>query len=264
MRSFELTPKRQVQDLERQLLDVRHQLEQMKSVEQYGEVRSRQETIIHDDDYPDVSRSPRRMLKARTPQDLSEARERLSDFGRGILKPPIAPSSAASSDQSTIPVQALPTREATTRYLNAYLECVHRRFPILHWPSFERNLWSFYDLYDIKQPRETVAMTLAVLGLGATFSGEEKAIETGQELMTASHQHLDFITDMIGIDQCCCTFLTGLFLAEINSKSAAYIWGGSAIRSAQDRGLHFQAGQWTTLDGEMRKRIWYSFYVWDR
>jgi hypothetical protein len=86
----------------------------------------------------------------------------------------------------------------------------------------------------------------------------------GQDFLTRAVSTINFWEDDVSINQAVVAFLASLFLAEVNRKSASWIWLGSAIRIAQDLGLHVQGGQWSPVEGEMRKRIWYSFYVWDR
>ena len=83
---------RQVQDLERQLLEARQQLERYHAVERKPDPstdgRSDTASSIYAE-FPSIGKSPRRMLKARAPQDLTNARMQLNDVGRGLLKPPV-------------------------------------------------------------------------------------------------------------------------------------------------------------------------------
>ncbi|KAI9889319.1 MAG: hypothetical protein M1814_005562 [Vezdaea aestivalis] len=58
--------------------------------------------------------------------------------------------------------------------------------------------------------------------------------------------------------------LTSVFLFEIDVSSAAMVWHGSSVRIAQDMGLHCESGPWPVLEGEMRRRVWWAIYLWDR
>lgn len=205
------------------------------------------------------------MLKARLPQDLSTARAQLSDVGRGILKPPIVPSTDEDVDRKTPDSTALPPREIAQHCLENYLDCVHRRMPVVHWPSLCRNIWSLY-LPDKSNSiaRETLGLCFTILALGALFSSDERIKEMSEHLLQSAHFNMDFLTDKIGIDQGLSAFLTSIYLSEINSKSTSWVWLGSSIRIAQDKGFHVQGGNWSNVEGEMRKRIWYSLYIQDR
>ena len=257
--------KRQVQDLERQLQETRAQLERVRSSEQSLDSSTYYGSAYTEHDVPDVSRSPRRMLRARPPSDLSAARAQLSDVGRGILKPPIAPSTPDNMDRRSPPLSALPPREVAQHCLDTYLQCFHRRISVLHWPQFCQTFWSLYSV-DIASSitREAMALCFSVLGLGALFSLDPGIRSSSGDFISMSYQHLDFWADSIGIDQAVACFLLSRYLCEINKKSTSYVWLGSAIRVAQDRGLHVQGGHWSSVEGEMRKRIWYSMYVSDR
>lgn len=51
---------------------------------------------------------------------------------------------------------------------------------------------------------------------------------------------------------------------EINCKSASWTWLGSTVRIAQDIGLHRESGPWGVVENEVRRRVWWGIYVWDR
>ncbi|KAK5938866.1 hypothetical protein PMZ80_009058 [Knufia obscura] len=256
---------KQVQDLERQLQETRAQLERLRAPEHFADLQAYYNPTSVEHDIPDVSRSPRRMLKARPPHDLSAARAQLSDVGRGILKPPIAPATPENPERRIPPLSSLPPREVAQHCLDSYFECVHRRISVLHWPHFCREFWSLYSGDTAPGiTRETVALSFAVLGLGALFSQDPRVKDTSSVLISVSVSFMDFWVDSIGVDQALACLFVSIYLAETNKKSTSYVWLGSTIRVAQDRGLHVQGGHWSSLDGELRKRIWYSLYVWDR
>lgn len=256
---------RQVQDLERQLHEAKAQLERMRTFEHSADETSRFETNRSDPGLPDISRSPRRMLKARPPHDLSIARAQLSDVGRGILKPPIGPSSPDSPDRSSALLSSLPPANIIQPCLDSYFECVQRPFPVLHWPTFCSNLQDIYSSDESAEPeREKVALTCAVIGLGALYSPITEIREKSEKLMQLAASHINGWTDKIGLDQGLVAFLISLSMAEGNSRLNGSVWLSAAIRIAQDKGLHVQGGNWSPIEGELRKRIWYSLYVFDR
>jgi hypothetical protein len=261
---------RQVQDLERQLIETRQQLDR---------IRARESKIDTMDEYssdsgpsmgadlPIIGRSPRRMLKARTPQDLSQAKVNLTNFGRGVLKPPVTQAQPLSKPflPPGMDLPKLPPRTSADRYVRHYLDRIHRHYPVIHWTTFETHYRAAFDggrLRDL--PPENVAVLFAVLACGAVSASDPAVLQEAQENLTRAVSTINFWEDDISTNQAIVAFLASLFLAEINRKTASWIWAGSAIRAAQDLGLHVQGGQWSTVEGEMRKRIWYSLYLWDR
>jgi hypothetical protein len=258
-----------VQDLERQLMESQQQVERLRAKES--------RTDPHNDfnvdgnlelgDSPTIGRSPRRMLKARTPQDLTLARAHLSDVGRGLLKPPVtgAQSSQNKPSPRDLDLPPLPSRTDADQLLSYYFECIHRQFPVLHWQTFHRQYIEFFEgpPNATKSP-EWVAVLLVVLACGLLSTRDPNRMAEAQDYLTKAVSIINFWEDDVGLNQAIVAFLASIFLAEVNRKTASWIWLGSALRIGQDIGLHVQGGQWSTIDGEMRKRIWYSFYVWDR
>ncbi|RMZ75415.1 hypothetical protein DV738_g5505, partial [Chaetothyriales sp. CBS 135597] len=260
---------KQVQDLERQLMEARQQLDRVRMKELKMDTLSDYPVDLVGEAVPDVAaigKSPRRMLKARTPQDLANARAQISDFGRGLLKPPVLGSHPQAPGASQGPEQcSLPARTNAEIYLKFYFECIHRQYPVLHWPSFYQN---YVDVAENRSsnavPPESMALLLVVLAGGALSTRDPGKVQEAHDLLTRAVSMVSFWQDETSTEQACVAFLASVFLAEVNRKSASWVWLGLAIRIAQDRGLHVQGGQWSHVEGEMRKRIWYSFYVWDR
>jgi len=260
---------RQVQDLERQLLEARQQLERFRALEHKSSfsIDPRPDTPSSQAfaEFPAVGRSPRRMLKARSPQDLSYARVQLSDVGRGLLKPPVTAAHARNYPVAhSGEAPALPSRMVADPLLHYYYECIHRHFPVLHWPTFEQNYGIAMERGPNSMASDWLAAFFAVLACGALSTHEPSRLQESQEYLTRSMTTISFWEDDVSTNQAIVAFLASLALAEMNRKSASWIWLGSAIRIAQDLGLHVQGGQWSSVEGEMRKRIWYSFYAWDR
>ncbi|KPI43792.1 putative transcriptional regulatory protein [Cyphellophora attinorum] len=261
---------KQVQDLERQLIETRQQLDRIRSRESKMDAMDEYSSDSGPSmgtDLPIIGRSPRRMLKARTPQDLSQARDNLTNFGRGVLKPPVTQAQALNKPPLPpgMELPKLPPRTSADRYVQHYLDRIHRHYPVIHWITFETHYRTAFDdgrLRDL--PPENVAVLFAVLACGAVSASDPAILQEAQENLTRAVSTINFWEDDISTNQVIVAFLASLFLAEINRKTASWIWAGSAIRAAQDLGLHVQGGQWSTVEGEMRKRIWYSLYLWDR
>lgn len=205
------------------------------------------------------------MLKARPPHDLSGTRTKLADIGRGLLKPLITPLTKEYLPPGVSHSIPLPTQEAAQVYLNTYFECVHRRLPIFYWPEFCGNLWSFYSKSSNPAPStETVSLFFAVLALGALFSPDLEVRSAADHLVKTAISHIDTFSQTASIDHALARFLISTYFLELNQKSIAWLWLGNAVQIIQDKGLHMAGGQWLRTDGEMRKRIWYSFYSSER
>ncbi|KIW33024.1 uncharacterized protein PV07_04527 [Cladophialophora immunda] len=259
-----------VQDLERQLLEARQQLERYHSVERNADLSAdlRAETAASAyAEFPSIGKSPRRMLKARAPQDLTSARTQLNDVGRGLLKPPVTGVQPRSHTTQTriSDLQGLPSQPVAENLLHYYHEYIHRLFPVLYWPKFQRNFTAATERSNVQSlPTDWIATLYAVLACGALATHDRGRVPEAQEYLTRAISTINFWEDDVSTNQAIVAFLASLALIEMNRKSASWIWLGSAIRIVQDLGLHVQGGQWSPIEGEMRKRIWYSFYVWDR
>ncbi|KIW46103.1 uncharacterized protein PV06_01794 [Exophiala oligosperma] len=261
---------KQIQDLERQLMETRQQLDRFRALEQRNDLAAE----FHPDiaslvfsDFPNIGKSPRRMLKARSPQDLSNSRNLLYDVGRGLLKPPVT----GAQPRAQVPLskfsdlQGLPSRESAERLFHYYHECVHRHFPVLYWPRFQRNFAIAMENPNTPTvPVDWVATLYGVLACGALATHDVSRVPEAQDYLTRAISTINFWEDDVTSNQGIVAFLASIALSEMNRKSASSVWLGAAIRIAQDLGLHVQGGQWSPIEGEMRKRIWYSFYVWDR
>lgn len=258
---------RQVQDLEKQLQEVRLQLERYRSSEPHTDQSSPPGTGAFDTfpDIADISRSPRRMLKARPPYDLSTTRTQLGDVGRGLFKPLITPLNRDHLSNAISRSTPLPPQEIAQDYLNSYFESVHRRTPIFFWPEFCGHFWTLYTRSPDQGPSaETIALFFAVLALGALFSADSDVKDAADHLIRIATSHIDSFTQTTTIDHALARFLISLYFLEINQKSVAWLWLGNAVQIIQDKGLHVSGGQWPRTDGEIRKRIWYSVYSSER
>jgi hypothetical protein len=262
---------RQVQDLERQLIEARQQLERYHAVQRKTDFVSDPPNHLASPTYGDLSssigRSPRRMLKARAPQDLTNARTQLFDVGRGLLKPSVTGVQLRPHATHTrvSDLQALPSRTVAEHLIHCYHEYIHRLFPILYWPKFHRNFVTAMEPGSTQTLQsDWVATLYAVLACGALVTHDRSRVLEAQDYLTRAISTINFWEDDVSTNQAIVAFLASIALLEMNRKSASWIWLGSALRIAQDLGFHIQSGQWSPVEGEMRKRIWYSFYVWDR
>ncbi|RAL16720.1 transcription factor domain-containing protein [Aspergillus homomorphus CBS 101889] len=259
---------KQVQDLEKQLLSTKHQLQQLRS----GMLRSDNLMDLDIDatgqpqlKLPDIGYRPPRRPKAPLMQDMTEARVNLCKYGRGILKvPPPYRQPGPKSLLTTDPPQ-LPPKDVANRLLGQYYSCLHSVLPVIHWPTFVAEYEKVYQAGTLLGvPREWAAVLFGVFACGSLHTLEPNREEEGKEFVKICCGVIDVWQDNFTLDQARAALLASIFLYEVNSRSASWVWIGSAVRVAQEIGLHLESGPWSPLEGEMRKRVWWGMYTWDR
>ena len=217
------------------------------------------------DGLPPIGLPPPRRSKQPIVQDFSRVRSRLRTYGGSILKAP-APYRRLGSQQG-LPRELpdLPPKPTADRLLRQYFNHVHLQFPILHKPSFSAECEKVYQEGTIAGMRRGWgAVLFCVFACGTLHTLDPNRLRDGKEYLTKGTAMMDFWQDELSVDQAKMAFLTSIFLTEINLVSAAWIWLAGAARIAQDVGLHVETGPWPAVEGEMRRRIWYSIYAFDR
>lgn len=213
---------------------------------------------------PDVGCRPPRPAKAPVAQDLSDVRSNLRNYGKGILKVP--PPYRQQGPRSLVTESpSLPPKTVADHLLAQYFSCIHCVLPVIHWPSFTVEYEKVYHSGSLRGvTREWAAVLFGVFACGAIHALDENREQTGKEYVKTSCGIIDVWQDSFSLDQARAALLVSIFLYEINSKSASWVWIGSAVRVAQEIGLHIESGPWPAVEGEMRKRVWWGMYAWDR
>lgn len=263
-----LTLKRQVQDLERQLLQARQQVDHLTTLVPKDSlsvgrgVSSPSQAML---ELPPIGLSPRRRPKHPIVQDFSRVRSNLRSYGGSLLKAP-APYRRADSRQGLPPeLPNLPPKQTADRLLGQYFNHVHLQFPVLHKPTFYAEYQKVYQEGTISaMRREWGAVLFCVFACGTLHTFEPNRLQEGKEYLIKGTAMMDFWRDELSVDQAKMAFLVSVFLTEINLKSVAWIWLAAAARLAQDAGLHVETGPWPAVEGEMRRRLWYCIYAFDR
>lgn len=259
---------KQVQDLEKQLHTTKQQLQQLRS----GMLRPDGMMDIEESPsapiikLPEIDYKPPRRPKAMITQDLSQVRSNLRQHGRGILKAPHPHQHQGS--KSVVPAGAapqLPSKEVADHLLAQYYQCIHSILPVLHWPEFIEAYERLYQTGSLAGvSSEWAAVLFGVFACGAVHTTELNREEEGKKFVRISCGIIDVWQDEFNLDRVRAALLASIFLYEVNSKSASWVWIGSAVRVAQEIGLHIESGPWPELEGEMRKRIWWGLYTYDR
>ncbi|QQK42126.1 C6 transcription factor, putative [Penicillium digitatum] len=258
---------KQVQDLEKQLQNTKQQLQHLQT----GMMRP--DRMVDVDEgisqpmikLPEIEYRPVRRSKAPIPQDFSEVRSNIRYYGHGILKVPTPYRQKGAESLVTGNAPELPPKDLADHLLAQYLGCIHAVLPVLHWPIFIADYERVYrsgSLLGVST--EWAAVLFGVFACGAIHTNEANREEEGKKYLRTSCAIIDVWHDNFNLDRARAALLASIFLYEVNSKSASWVWIGSAVRVAQEIGLHINSGPWPAVEGEMRKRVWWGLYTWDR
>ncbi|KAK6225484.1 putative fungal specific transcription factor domain-containing protein [Colletotrichum tabaci] len=218
---------------------------------------------------PEIGSDPKRRKRPAAIHDLARARSNMRIFSRGIWK---APSQYHRQPSLTTPLfdpqrPDLPPRQTTDQLLHAYYGAAHTMFPILHWPTFQTGV---DDLYRIGSARSVqpawLSTFFAALALGSLFSQDPPTHRAyrAAELLEVARGMIDPWNNDYVLDNVRALVLVTLCLNEMNQRSAAWTWLGTAVRAGQDLGLYSESGPWPVVEGEMRRRVWWTIYILDR
>ncbi|KAJ5925913.1 hypothetical protein N7454_007423 [Penicillium verhagenii] len=258
---------KQVQDLEKQLQTTRQQLQQARAE------RLRPDQMMDVDEaasqplvtLPEIEYKPARRPKISITEDLSNVRLNVRQHGRGVIKVPTPYQQQPVKSLVSGDVPPLPPKEIADNLIAQYYNCIHSDLPVLHWPSFRAEYDRVYGKGTIAGfSTEWAAVLFGVFACGALHTVDHNREEQGKEFVRISCGIIDVWQDIFSLDRARAALLASIFLYEVNSKSASWVWIGSAVRVAQEIGLHIESGPWPALEGEMRKRLWWGLYTWDR
>ncbi|KAI9372417.1 fungal-specific transcription factor domain-containing protein [Aspergillus egyptiacus] len=259
---------KQVQDLEKQLHSAKQQYQQLRS----SMLRSDSMMDIDVDGagqpqlkLPEIGYRPQRRPRVPVTQDLSNARANLRKYGRGIWKVPTPYRQPDPKSLLTADPPPLPPQDLAHHLIAQYHAHVQSTLPVIHWPTFMKDYEEVYRRGTLLGfPREWAAVLFGVFACGSLHTLDADREEKGKEFVRTSCAIIDVWQDNFTLDQARAALLASIFLYEVNSKSASWVWNGSAVRVAQEIGLHLESRPWPALEGEMRKRVWWGMYTWDR
>lgn len=263
---------KQVQDLEKQLAVAREQIRKLQATNGHlkESADSNNNDIVSDIsiNVPDVNSSPQRRPRPPIIQDMS-IRSHIRNYSRGIFKPPPPYRQVGTQSNFSPPLPELPPQPIVDHILAQYYQTIHSIIPILHWPQFVQRYDDVRKRGDLSNVPPSWASTLfAVFACGLLYTADPaikaKYPDNGRQFIACSRQLTDLFNDEFTIDHARSALLTSIYLTELNCKSAAWTWLGSTVRIAQDIGLHRESGPWPVVEGEMRRRVWWGIYVWDR
>ncbi|EKG12483.1 hypothetical protein MPH_10353 [Macrophomina phaseolina MS6] len=263
---------KQVQDLQSQLAEAKHQISQLRSMLQHGGAMDVDKQVVDVPtlNLPDIVPSSGRKHGPPPMANFDHVRKNIRIYSRGIFKAP--PPYRHNVPQVAYPSNslALPPRHTADQLLAQYCGSTHVCMPLVHWPTFMAEVDKVYAAGSFQgAPQIWVSVFFAVLACGSlqrtdTSPGSPSAEIEGKTFMEIAARSINTWVDDLTIDHARTTLLVSIFLTEMNLKSAGWVWLGSAVRTAQDLGLHHETGPWPVVEGELRRRTWWSIYSWDR
>ncbi|ROW06519.1 hypothetical protein VMCG_04298 [Cytospora schulzeri] len=216
---------------------------------------------------PSIGAEPKRRKRPAPMHDLSRARSNLLNFSKGVWKPPAQYRHPLTLGLFDVQRPELPPISTTKRLLDSYFASTHSMFPILHWRTFEQGIDEMYRAPNLQNvPLPFLSMFFAVLAMGSLFVPEAPVDRSfhGAEFLELSRKLSDPWNNNFVLDNARTLVLQTMFLDEMNLKSAAWNCLGNAVRIAQDIGLYSESGPWPVIEGEMRRRVWWTIYILDR
>ncbi|KAK3903636.1 fungal-specific transcription factor domain-containing protein [Staphylotrichum tortipilum] len=267
---------KQVQDLEKQMERVRRENSSLRRMLQEREGRQYGEMDVDGVgveqlplQLPEVGQPPKRKKRPAGMHDLARARQNLRTFSRGIWKPP-GPYRQQPAPELRDFQNMLPPRQTTEILLRAYYASTHSLTPLMHWNTFTQTVDGLYRPGSpLRVTQAFMSVFFAVLTVGRLFTAENDHTHAypAPQLLETTRSLIDPWSNEYELDNARALVLITLALNELNLKSAACSWLGSAVRVAQDLGLHTEpatAAQTSYIEAEMRRRTWWAIYILDR
>lgn len=260
---------KQVQDLEKQMNQVRRENNQLRRrlEGKEGEVEMEMEPVEEPPlQLPPVGSDPKRTDRPAPIPELYRARASLGNYAKGVYKPP-APYRTAGSALFEPPRPELPPRQGADHLLSSYYRLAHTMFPIIHWPTFQASVDELYSGQAARAPPSFLSLFFAVLAAGSLFTTEtptSSSFYRPADLLETARKMVDPWGNDFDLDNARTAVLMALCLNEMNLRSAAANILANAVRIGQDLGLHAEVGPWPVIEGEMRRRTWWATYVLDQ
>lgn len=260
---------KQVQDLEKQLTLAKQQISQLRSILHEGASSDldAEPAAVPSLQVAEPSTNERRQAPPLM-EGFEDTRRNIRDYSRGIFEPPTP--FRHSPPQPLYPhvTHALPPRHVADRLISHYHGSVHVYAPLLNWPTFTQEYEMLYKTGSFQESKHIwVALFYAVLACGTLMdpqpNGSAQEAE-GARYMDACFASIDTWSDALTIDRVRVALLMSIYFMEVNLRTPGWVWLGAAVHIAQDIGLHHDHGSYTAFELEMRRRVWWSVYNWDR
>lgn len=164
----------------------------------------------------------------------------------------------------------VPSRADFAHLSRAYLDCIHEWYPILHWPTFQREVDEIYKTRGFGcSSREWIGLFFAVLACGSLQPADESshspnAVTRGPDYFESAIKALTPWPEELTIAHAQASLLISIYATESNMKSLGTLWLASAVSVAQGLHIHIASGSGTHVENEVRRRLWWAIYTHDR
>ncbi|KAF4553384.1 Fungal specific transcription factor domain-containing protein 20 [Elsinoe fawcettii] len=256
---------KQVQDLERQLHQAKQQISQLKGMLSDSGPPSTQSSGTPTLALPETNQARDRGAFPRATGNFFKVRRNIRNYGRGVFKPPHAYRTPGIQHLCPDSGPPMPARQTTEHLLNQYKAHLHPFQPVLHWPTFQNEVEEVYRAGSFRGVRKAwVGVFFAVMACATLITDERHHALDALNYIEHATQQVNTLSDEITIDHARTALMTSLYFMETNRRSAAWVWLGAALRTAQESGLHLEQPNISPMQAELRKRTWWAIYNWDR
>ncbi|KAF2843513.1 hypothetical protein M501DRAFT_926849 [Patellaria atrata CBS 101060] len=265
---------KQVQDLQSQLTDARQEIHHLRNLLR---ARKTPNDLVSSGD-PNLNllnmRPPTQTKrKASRQTEFEHVREGIRTCGIGIFNVPPAhqQKERQTRNQALFPLPSVPSRAVVKFLLGKFHDSsLHSMAPIVDWDVLHLEIESVYAKGSFQGLTQSwVALFFALLACGTLQRIEQSSNNPnqgidGQDFIDISGRLLSMWIDDFTLDDARAALLISIYLTETNSKSAGWFWLGSAVRIAQVVELDHDDIVWSREELDLRRRVWWSIYTWDR
>ena len=260
---------KQVQDLEKQLSLAKQQIDQLRTMlqERGGTELDANAANTPALNLPESANTERRPGPPAI-EGFDEVRMNIRNYGRGIFKPPAPHQVFGPQPNYPHANHALPPKHVADRLLSHYRGSAHVYAPHLHWPTFIQEYENVYHAGTFQHSHHIwVSLFFGVLACGTLMDPQPSgSVQEGEGAgyLDMCLRSINTWRDELTMDTARVALLISIYFIETNLRSAGWMWLGAAVRAAQDIGLHTDQGPYPPVEAEMRRRVWWSVYNWDR
>ncbi len=211
-----------------------------------------------------------RQLRPPRLEKYDQARRDVRKFSRGIFKPPPTHREEGQSKAVSREPPALPPKDLADQSISAYHDMFSGSSTLFLWPDFLQDYERVYRARTfIGVSQIWVSMFFMILAIGSLQSpihqdGSPSSAYSGSSLLQEALRNFDTSTDDITFDFCRVAFMISFYCVEDNRRVAGRTWLALAICYAMEIGLHEENRLSPQADVQMRRRVWWALYSWDR
>lgn len=166
----------------------------------------------------------------------------------------------------------LPPRAMADRLVDLFFQEVWPMLPLIHEPTFRKRVASVYDDTRHNKQKATIPF-LTLMNMVFAFGCDHLDLELSHiyELSQTFHGRASELIYSVVYDIATLEVVQALHLVTLHLNSNMQfnrMWTstGVLVRTAQALGLHLDPSDWniSTVEKELRKRLWWSIYALDR